>query len=216
MNLPNLYQNAVKPPCRLEGKPRSAHLFVEFANPGVFLDLPIDKLVRALFGRDPPHAGQHGVRYFEVPPDHDMQEPYSRAQGGCQIRVNPKRADRDSHPEHRRIRALCLVPREGGQQSASNRRVASRTVGSGPLFLKKSLLPNADARAMNTSNAFSAVVYRVRPPGRLEDTRATDGKGVRTLRTRAPVSSGLRPFQIPHGNKQGLFEPFHRGSNNQT
>jgi len=64
---------------------------MKFTNPGIFLDLPLDKLVRALFGRSPPHAGQDRIYSLQVPFDHDMQEPYGRRWVECEF-LNSKSA----------------------------------------------------------------------------------------------------------------------------
>lgn len=92
---------------------------------------------------------------------------------------------------------------EKGQKNPRNKDPPP-TVGSGPLFLKKLLLPNADERAMNTSGAFSAVEeYKIRCMECMVNTRRTHEKEFQTLHIHVPASSVLRPFQIQHGDKQG-------------
>ena len=181
---------------------KAAYLFVEFTNPGIFLDLPIGKLACALFSRNLPYPGQDRVHSLEIPPNHNMQEPYRYTRKLSVPRLK-ECTIRDFHLECRRKSVPSLVPRERGQQGTGNRSLASRTVGSGPLFLKKSLSPTADDRAMNTSAAFSAVTSRVRNPKRMTDTCATHGKVVQTLRTRVPAFLEFRPFRIQHENRQG-------------
>ena len=175
---------------------------MEFANPGIFLDLPISKLVCALLSRNPPHAGQDGVHLPEIPPNHTMQEPYRST---CMLSVPQLKEyiTTDSHLEGRRNPFLGLIPRERGQRGARNQSVASHTVGSGPLFLMKSLSPGADDRATNTSDASSAVASRVRSPKRMMDTCVTHGKATQTLRTRVPAFLELRPLRIQHENRRG-------------
>lgn len=178
------------------------YLFVEFANPGVFLDLPINKFVCALLSRNSPHAGQDGVHLPEIPPNHTMQEPYRRT---CILSVPQLKEciTIDSRLESKPNPFLSLIPGERGQQGARNRSVASHTVGSGPLFLMKSLSPGADARAMNTLDASSAVASSVRSPKRMTDTCVTHGKVAQTLHTRVPAFLELRPLRIQHENRRG-------------
>lgn len=57
---------------------------MEFTNPGLFLDLPFDKLVCALLSRNPPHTGQDGVYSIEIPPNYDTQGAYRRT---CRMSV---------------------------------------------------------------------------------------------------------------------------------
>ena len=140
-------------------------------------------------------------RSLEIPPNQSMQEPCKRTYG-LSVPQPKERIVRGFHLECCRKAILSLIPRERGQQGTGNRGVASHTVGSGPLFLRKLLPPSADDRAMNTSDAFSAVIYKMSLK-RMTNTCATHGKLVQTLRTRVPAFLELRPFRVQHENRQG-------------